>query len=338
MNQGTGILVTGGCGSIGSNVVKYALAEHSFDRVYVFDNSEHSVFNLKREISEYADRTRFVLGDIRESNKLDNVMGDVDIVVHTAGVKHVPLSEHHPYEAVKTNIDGTHQVIEAAKANDVDQVLGVSTDKAVKPTSTMGATKMIAERLLMAAARYAPQDGPAFGCVRFGNLLKSNGSAYQTFREQISSGGPVTLTHRDMTRFILSVDRTPEFVFTTLQEMSQGEIHVPKMKAIRIVDVVSVMIDKYAPQDIPPSDIEIEITGLRPGERMHEYLITEPETRLVSERSDKYVVTPLAATSLQETNPPSKQVTPYCSRDASHLSKEEIRAFLGATEAELADL
>lgn len=325
MTDGETVLVTGGCGSIGSAIVRSFLQERSSCSVHVVDHNEHNLFTFERELARFGDRVRFTLADVRERDSLVTAMGDAETVVHTAGLKHVPLNESFPYEAVKTNVTGTQHVIEAARHAGVETVLGLSTDKAVTPTSTMGATKMLAERLLIAADAEAGDDDPAFGCIRLGNMIESNGSVYRTFADQIARGGPVTITHPEMTRFILPYSDAVAFVHTTLEELDGGEIHVPKMDAVRIEEVAKVMIDRYG--DPGPPGIDLEVIGIRPGERLHERLFSDVEVRYAVEESDRYVLSPALETASPR-HDPDEMTVPPSSETASHLTREEIDGLL----------
>jgi FlaA1/EpsC-like NDP-sugar epimerase len=320
------ILVTGGCGSVGSAVVRTLSSERDVDTIYALDQNERALFDMQREFRDDS-RVEFVLADVRDQNRLEQVLRDVDIVVHTAALKHVPLSEANPYEAIKTNTVGTRRLIDAVEKTDVRCVLGVSTDKAAQPTSVMGATKMLAERLLTAAN--AESADTTYANVRLGNVLGTSGSVMRIFEEQIEDGGPVTVTHPDMTRFVVLVSEAARFIVGAIDRMSGGEVLVPKMDAVRIMDLADVMIERGAPADVDPADIEIDIVGIRPGERLHERLLTDTEARNAVELDGSFVVTPrVEARNELVSDGGAGLATPYHSDRATYLSLEEIGELL----------
>lgn len=285
------ILVTGGCGSIGSKIVKNIL-NYKPKVVRVLDNNEAAIFELENELSN-SKSVRFLIGDIRDKERVSMAMEDVDVVFHAAALKHVPLCEFNPFEAVKTNVLGTENVIKAAYTHNVEKVILISTDKVVNPVSTMGATKLLAEKIMSAANYYRGHKKTVMATVRFGNVLSSSGSVIPLFENQISRKGPVTITHPDMLRFIMSTDRTVELVFNAVELMKGGEIFILKMPVIRIKDLAKVMIDnvasKYGHQ---PKDVPVKVIGLRPGEKMYEDIMTENEASSCYETQDMFIVQP----------------------------------------------
>lgn len=270
------ILITGGCGSVGREIGKFILKFNP--RVLrIFDINENSLFSIKRDFTN--ENIRLLLGDIRDKERLIMAMNDVDYVIHTAALKHVEICEYNPFEAVKTNVIGTQNVIDAAIECNVDKVIFTSSDKAVNPSNTMGASKLLAEKLIVAANFYrGPKARTKFSCVRFGNILGSSGSVLPLFKEQIKRGGPITVTHKDMNRFILTQKKALDFVLKSMTLAKGGEIFVPKMPVMRVMDLVEVLLEEYAPKvGRDPKDIKIEYIGIKSGEKLYEELMTEDE-------------------------------------------------------------
>jgi len=323
MFQDKSILVTGGTGSIGSDIVRRIL--HNEPAVVrVFDNDETALFNLNQELRSYPN-TRFLVGDVRDKERLQRAAENVDFVFHAAAFKHVPLCEYNPFEAVKTNVLGTQNVIDVAMQEEVAKLITISTDKAVNPANVMGATKMLAERLTISANYYKGLRQTIFSCIRFGNVLDSRGSVVPLFREQIRSGGPVTITDPDMTRFVMSIPRAVDLVLKAAQIARGGEIFILKMNALRIGDLAGVMIEELAPQyGYDPASIRREIVGKRPGEKLYEELLTEDEALSVSETEDMLVVAPAENRERNSGAPKSYR----SDRDAVLLTREEIREMI----------
>lgn len=285
------VLVTGGCGSIGSHLVEEIL-NHNPAVVRVFDNNEEGLFNLQKELEE-DESVRFLLGDVRDQDRLELAVENIDVIFHAAALKHVTLNEYNPFETVQTNVHGTQNLIHAALEEEVESFVGISTDKASNPSSVMGATKLLSERLIIAANTYKGRRDTRFGCVRFGNVLGSSGSVVPVFLDQIREGGPVTVTDPEMTRFIMPIDEAADLVLEAHDRMTSGEVFVLKMPAFRVGTLAEAMIQRYAPEfGFSPEEIEIEIIGARPGERRDEKLISEDESKLARELEEMYVITP----------------------------------------------
>lgn len=318
------ILVTGGTGSIGREIVRKVL-QYKPNVVRVFNNDETELFNLEQELGNYPN-VRFLVGDVRDKERLQRAVDRIDFVFHAAALKHVPLCEYNPFEAVKTNVLGTQNIIEAAMEEEVEKLITISTDKAVNPVNVMGATKLLAERLTVSANYYKGTRRTAFSCVRFGNVLDSRGSVVPLFREQIGRGGPVTLTDTDMTRFVMSIPRAVDLVFTAAEIAQGGEIFIFKMPALRIGNLVEAMVEKLAPQyGYNPESIKVEISGRRAGEKIYEELLTADEAMNASETEDMFIITPAAE------NQESKRISvkEYRSdQDGILLAKEEIKEIL----------
>jgi len=285
------ILVTGGTGSIGSEIVRKLLPRKP-RVVRVLSNDENGLFALEQELRS-SSNVRFLVGDIKDKERLRRAVEGIAVIFHSAALKHVPLCEYNPFEAVKTNVLGTQNIIEVAMEEEVEKLITISTDKAVNPVNVMGATKLLAERLTISANYYKGERKTAFSCVRFGNVLDSRGSVVPLFESQIKNGGPVTLTDPDMTRFVMSIPRAVDLVFKAAEIAQGGEIFIFKMPALRIGDLAKTMIDELAPQyGYNPRDIKVEVSGKRAGERICEELLTADEAISASETDDMFIINP----------------------------------------------
>jgi len=255
------------------------------------DNNESELFLLGREYQDRSD-VHLLLGDVRDPSVLMRRARDIDVLVHTAALKHVGLCEESPRDAVLTNIIGVQNVIDAAQEHDVSRVLFTSSDKAVNPTSVMGTSKLMGERLMTAANRRGG-DGPIFASTRFGNVLGSRGSVIPLFAEQIRAGGPVTVTDDRMTRFIMTLPDAVQLVVDSVFMAQGGEVFVTKMPVIRIRDLATAMIHELAPRyGHSPEDVAVDVVGVRPGEKMYEELLNEEEKRRTLELERFFVVRP----------------------------------------------
>lgn len=273
------VLVTGATGSFGTEFIRTVLESHDVKAVRAFSRDELKQSELRRKVDD--SRLRFLLGDVRDLERLRIATRGVDVIVHAAALKQVPACEYNPFEAVQTNIVGTQNVITAAIENEVSLVLGLSTDKAPFSATLYGATKLVAERLLSQAGVYVDPEITRFGAVRYGNVLGSRGSVVPIFREQAKSG-VVTITDPRMTRFWMRLDQAVEFVLSSLPLVRDGETFVPKIPSASISDLVDVL----AP------DAERLVTGVRPGEKLHEVLLTEDESRNAYDVGDRYAIVP----------------------------------------------
>jgi UDP-N-acetylglucosamine 4,6-dehydratase len=283
------ILVTGGCGSIGSAIVEQLL-NYNVKRIRVFDNNESAQFHLHEKFTTYG-KVRGLIGDIRDRERLKRAMKGVNIVFHCAALKHVPLCEYNPFEAVATNVYGTENVIDAAREEGVDKFMAISTDKAVSPINTMGATKLLSEKLVMTAP--VGEVKTLFSCVRLGNVANSSGSVVPAFIEQIKNGGPVKVTSKDMVRFFMTMSEAVNLILINTLRMKGREIFILKMKALRVMDLAEVMVEELASKyRYEQKDIEIKITGIRPGERLYELLMTEEEAEYAADEGNEFVLRP----------------------------------------------
>ena len=290
MVAGQKVLITGGGGSIGRALIPNFLDRDS-EVIRVLDNNEPDLAAIQRTIDDK--RCRFLLGDVRDRDRLDRAMEDIDIVVHTAAMKHVGISEYNPFESVKTNVLGVQNVIDAAIDADVNKVVFTSSDKAVNPANTMGTTKLLGEKLMTAGNKHKGREDLFFTSVRFGNVIASSESVIPIFKDQIQKGGPVTITDPEMTRFFLSYNDVVDLIIGALEHAKGGEVFLKKMNAIRIEDLADVMIDILAPQyGYNPSDIATKVIGRRVGETYHEHIMTTTEAKRTAENESMYAIMP----------------------------------------------
>jgi FlaA1/EpsC-like NDP-sugar epimerase len=274
---------------------------------------------------------------VRDSDRLERAMENIDIVIHTAAMKHVDVCEYNPFEAVKTNVLGIQNIVDTAIDASVQRVVFTSSDKAVDPANTMGTTKLLGERLLTAGNKHSGRSDLRFTSVRFGNILNSSQSVVPLFDKQIREGGPVTLTDTQMTRFFLTYDDVFDLITQAIEKTEGGEVFVYKMPAIRIEDLAEAMIEVFAPQyDHDPNDIDIEIIGRRPGETFHEEIMTERETNRAYENDTLYAIRPEANEYLSYENgeefDPADDIV-RSSGIAPQLSTDEIVTLLRETDA-----
>lgn len=330
------ILVTGACGTIGSELIYQLLTnlEYSPEEVIGLDNNESQLFFMEqRYISD--PRARFYVADIRDRDELMRKMKGVHVVFHAAALKHVILSERSPDQVVQTNIQGVQNVIAAATEHGVEKVIFTSSDKAVNPTNVMGTSKLMGERLITAANSHKRGNGPIFASTRFGNVLGSNGSVVPVFHRQIAQGGPLTLTDRQMTRFVMSVPEAVRLVIDSVSLARGGEVFITKMPVVRIADLAAAMIEEIAPlYDFDPEKIEIKIIGAKPGEKLYEELMSQEEIRRAVELRDYFSVLPAFRSVYHDIvydypDVMSEEVTrPYISTEESWMSIVEIKQFL----------
>lgn len=277
------IMVTGGTGSFGKRFIATILERYTPRRVIVFSRDELKQFEMQNmdEFRAHAPQMRFFIGDVRDEARLKRAMEGVDVVVHAAALKQVPAAEYNPFEAVKTNIIGAENVINAALDSGVEHVIALSTDKAAAPINLYGATKLASDKLFVAANNFKGDRPVRFSVVRYGNVLGSRGSVIPFFRERAGSGS-LPITHAEMTRFNITLQEGADFVLDCFDRMWGGEIFVPKIPSYRITDVAAA---------IDP-DAALEIVGIRPGEKLHEEMITATDSLVSVEFEDYYVILP----------------------------------------------
>jgi len=276
------ILITGGTGSLGQALTK-RLLEMDAHAIRIFSRNESKQIEMENNIKD--DRIRFFLGDIRDLQRLTRATEDVDLVFHAAALKHVPKIEYNPFEAIKTNVVGSQNVIDACLTNDVEKVVCVGTDKAVSPLNTYGATKLLMEKLFVAAKNYLNPEKhrTVFLAVRYGNVLGSSGSVIPKFIEQIKTNKPVTITDPKMTRFSITMDEALDFIFNATKVGKGSEVFIPKLCAYNIADVKNALTELL-------SDTGEKIIGIRTGEKLHETLINEDEIRYSWEFKNMYMI------------------------------------------------
>ena len=326
--KGKKILVTGGTGSIGSEIVRRLLQyKPSVIRVYARGESEQ--FDLQHELSGYRN-IRYLVGDVRDKERLARAAQNIDVIFHAAALKHVPVCEYNPFEAVKTNVIGTQNIIDVAFDVGVKRVVFISTDKATNPHNVMGATKLLAERMIAAAHHYRGHHRTIFCSVRFGNVIGSRGSVLPLLKKQIEDGGPVTITDPGMTRFMMTVPDAIDLVLEAAYHSKGGEIFIFKMPSIRLVDMVSVMIDELAASgNCPALDIPIEIIGARPGEKLYEELISLAEAEEAYETDRMFIIgSKINGAGCPFSEASHTKLKRYSSNDVRFLSRREIKKLL----------
>lgn len=332
--SGKRVLVTGGTGSFGHQIADRLLEEGPTE-IRIFSRDEDKQVRMSEEYGmghQYPrkDALNFVIGDVRNFASVREAVRGIDIVFHAAALKQVPSCEYHVWEAVQTNVIGAQNVIQAALEENVEKVVAVSTDKAVKPVNAMGMTKSIQEKLFTAANFHNSGKRTIFTCVRYGNVVGSRGSVIPLFKRQIEAGGPVTITDERMTRFVLTLAEAIELVFYAATHGIGGETFVLKIPAALVTDVADVMIDALAPK----RNIAVDVVGIRPGEKIHEVLVSEAEAVRTIEDEISYVIMPqidLEATTSSYRQAAAVNFAEYSSDMAQRLTKAEIRAILART-------
>ena len=276
------VLITGGTGSFGRALTK-RLINSKARRIAIFSRDELKQLDMKNEFHD--DRLRFFLGDIRDSSRLDIALHNVDYVVHAAALKQVDTGEYNPMEFVKTNIVGSQNVIDACIRNGVKKVVALSTDKASSPINLYGATKLTADKLFSAANNYSYGYGTLFSIVRYGNVMGSRGSVIPYFKQLVAEGKTLPITDKRMTRFWITLDQAVEFVLESFEMMQGGELYVPRIPSMKIMDLAQAI----------KKDFKYEEIGIRPGEKLHEEMISPDDSRRTVELSNRYVVSPIFA-------------------------------------------
>lgn len=328
------ILITGGTGSLGKNLVRNIMTGKygKPKQVIIFSRDEDKQYAMELEwknlkvatddVFYYADEVlSFRIGDVRDYESVVRVVKEAEIIIHAAALKQIPIGENFPFESVKTNIMGAQNIIRAIleNANKVETVLAVSTDKACKPVNTYGMCKAIQERLIVEANRLCPDT--RFICVRYGNVAASRGSIIPLFQEQIKNGGPISITSEDMTRFILSLDAAFEIIIDAITSAEPGDTYVPILPSVKITDLAEVMMGE--------KKIKLNIIGVRPGEKVHEILISEEEIPRTIKRGKYYVICPVLPKIRRE-----KIEAPVLTRELSSadycMSESQLKDFLQA--------
>ena len=280
--DGRSVLVTGGTGSFGRQFVNTVLTETDARRIVIFSRDELKQFEMLQQFPDQS-RIRFFIGDVRDRDRLERAFHDVDFVIHAAALKQVPAAEYNPFEAVKTNIHGAQNVIDAAIDTGVERVIALSTDKACSPINLYGATKLVSDKLFINGNAYASGRRTRFSVVRYGNVVGSRGSVVPYFRD-LAATGVLPITDERMTRFWITLDQGVRFVLESLERMDGGELYVPKIPSMRVVDLATAM----APT------AELRVVGIRPGEKLHEEMISVSDARSTLDLGDRYVIQPQA--------------------------------------------
>ncbi len=329
------ILITGVCGTVGSELLRQIVSNEKPLHLICIDNNESNLFDMQQKYKD-KDNVAFSIADIRDPKTCRDISVGVDIIFHVAGLKHVYLCENSPLEAINTNILGVQNIIDAGIYNNVEKVIFTSSDKAVNPSSVMGTSKLMAERLITSAnLQQSLNKGPQFISTRFGNVLGSRGSVIPIFIDQIKNGGPVTLTDENMTRFIMSIEEAAHLIITSSQIAKGGEVFITKMPVVAIKDIAEVLIKELAPKNgFKESDIEIVNIGVKPGEKIFEELMSEEEIRRSIELENYFVVKPAFMdmyTNIEysyENIISSKVEEHYRSSSQKKLTHDEIKQFL----------
>jgi len=315
------VLITGGTGSLGRALTKRLLAE-KVDVIRIFSRNENKQVTMQSEFHD--DRLRFLIGDIRDLSRLQRALDGIDIVFHAAALKHVPVIEYNPFEAINTNVIGSRNVVEACLSENVDRVIGVGTDKAVSPLNTYGATKLLMEKLFVTASNYlSDKNKTKFISLRYGNVLGSSGSVIPKFIEQIKSNKKITITDPGMTRFSITMDEALDFILDSTIHGHGSEVFIPKLRSYKIDDVKIVL------QELLGNTGEEKIP-VRQGEKFHETLINVDETRTSLESESKYIILQkkLSDQEINEGYPGFKRMIlskPYSSDNAERIPKNILK-------------
>jgi len=315
------ILITGGSGSIGSYLMD-ELLKTECKAIRILTNSEYELFRVQKKYGQNK-KLRFLLGDVRDKERLVVATNGVDIVFHAAALKHVPLCEFNPFDAIQTNVIGTQNTIEACIYSNVEKFVFISTDKAVDPLSTLGTTKLLAERLVISGMAYRKSlTKPIMYCIRFGNVIGTRGSVLELFLDQVKKNESLTLTNKKMTRFTMTKKEVVDLILSTVNIAKGGEIFVLKMKSMRILDLAKAVIALYSKN---PAKHKIIETGIREGEKLHESLITKDEITKFKEFNGMYVLPPPNSNEYKKL---SSLKTSYSSEQSKLMTIDEIKKMI----------
>ncbi|MCY6370406.1 SDR family NAD(P)-dependent oxidoreductase [Clostridium ganghwense] len=324
------ILVIGGTGTIGRGLIK-EIVKQKPNVVRIFSRDEYKQFIMERELEHVAE-FRYLIGDVRDYDRVDRAMRDVDVVFNLAAMKHVPACEYNPNEAIKTNVIGMENVIKAAMYNNVESVIFTSSDKAINPPNSYGATKLLAEKLVQAANFNKGNCRTKFVAVRFGNVMGSRGSVIPLFKKQIQESGKITVTDPEMTRFMMTLSQAVKLIMTSPQKAVGGEIFILKMPVIKLQHIAEIVVEETCSKlNINREEVEIQNIGLRAGERRFEELMTVQESELAFDLNNMYAVIPSTyAEIISKFYKEEKRVEvgSYNSHDIEPLTKEEVRKLL----------
>lgn len=327
------ILIIGGTGTIGKGLIREILKQNP-KVIRVFSRDEYKQFKMEHSdfVLKNRNKFRFLIGDVRDFERVDRAMESIDIVFNLAAMKHVPSCEYNPSEAIKTNVDGMQNIIKAAINNNVECVLFTSSDKAISPTNTYGATKMLAEKLVQAANFSKGKARTKFISVRFGNVMGSRGSVIPLFKNQIIKDKKITVTDPNMSRFMMSLSQAIKLMIKSCEISIGGEVFILKMPVIKLKDLADVIIDGMSNKlGIEKDKIKIEIIGFRAGERIYEELMTKEESHYAKDLGDMYVIFPCTNTDMYEgcySNFKNCKISNYTSHNIEPINKEQIRKIL----------
>ncbi len=317
------VLITGGTDSLGSALTE-RLLKTGVDAIRIYSRDELKQTQMETKFNDK--RLRFLIGDIRDKARLEKAVEDINIVIHTAALKQVPVIEYNPFEAIKTNVQGAQNLVDACLAKDVEFALAICTYKAVSPFNTYCATKLLMERLFVSANYHKGKNKTKFSCVRYGNVLGSRGSIVPKFVEQIISGKKITITDPNMTRFNITMDQALDFIFRVMKNSFGGDVHIPKLDAYKVGDMKDVV------TELLNAKTEMEKIPVRPGEKFNEVLINEHEIRNTYENEDDdYVIYENQSFYGPELIPNTKKTklsTDYSSDKVKVVSKEELKEIL----------
>ena len=330
------ILITGGTGTIGKALLEKLLENHDPKVIRIFSRDETKQYFLNLKYKGLEDKIRFFIGDIRDKERVSRAMENVDIVFHLAALKHVESCEYNPFEAIKTNIIGLQNLIDVSIEKKVQKFVYTSTDKAANPCNIMGVTKLLGEKLITAANYYKGVTGTLFYSVRFGNVLGSRGSLVPTIEKQIRKGLPITVTHTDMTRYIMGLNHALQLILESLNIAQGGEVFVLKMQSVKIIDLIEVLIEHYSEKyHKNAKDCEMKEIGILPGEKLYEELFSIEEVDRTYELDNMYLIIPqieeyIYKIDLSKYSNIRKfdKSKPFCSKDSLFLKKEEILNYL----------
>lgn len=315
------VLVTGGTGSFGEYLVRELLTL-PVKKIIIFSRDEWKQHVLKYELEAHAEKLLFVIGDVRNMHTLLMATRGVDVIYHAAAMKHVPIAEENPMEAVYTNVVGAYNLREVAIRNSIPRVVVISTDKAIKSVNVMGMTKAIQERIILANHSLS---STRFMCVRFGNVVGSRGSVIPLFYDQLKKGKPLTVTDKAMTRYLITLKEAMELIMTATLKGKGREIYIKKMPVCRVTDIADVMIEAFG----KPVSYPVKYVGIREGEQLYESLVSEEEMRRATETDEYYIIYPYGTPGLPK---PKKQIEEYrTDRQKEVMSKATICSILKKT-------
>lgn len=277
------ILITGGTGSFGNEFTRYVLENYNLKKIVIYSRDEYKQFLMAEKLKKYSDKLRFFIGDVRDENRLERAFNGIDYVIHAAAMKQVPACEYNPIEAIKTNIDGATNIINAALNKGVKKVVALSTDKAVNPVNLYGGTKLVSDKLFISANAYAGTQDISFSIVRYGNVAGSRGSVIPFFDNLINKGEiKLPITDFRMTRFWISLEEGVKLVIKALEEARGGETFISKIPSFKVTDLAKAMLP----------DCELDEVGIRPGEKLHEIMVTREDSLNTYEYENHFIIYP----------------------------------------------